>query len=959
MAYTDEYGVQYSDDKKKLIKFEPVKFEPNLFSDEMTEYSVLEGTEVIGTRAFKGNKTLKVIHLPYSIRLVESEAFSDCKIEEIHFGGSIEQWLQISWKGLISRGYRLYFNDTDLVESIIIPESISVIKESAFYYCTSLKSVIFNKNITLIERDAFNKSGLKGILSIPKSCQTIKQYAFFNCSGITRVKIPEATQSVWYGAFSACYGVQSFVVSSGNEHLYTDGIGLYSYLKESNSNAIDRSKMKLVALASGYKGKYRLHENTVSIVSDACCFASIPGGELEIAHNVEIIDGAFRSCRANIKIKVPITMRKALFQEGISSDRVETIFNYQDALITQKTPEVISHNPFRVLGVYCNASQREIQSNAARIKRFLEIGKQPSFQTDFNEVLPPIERTQEMVDKALSQISQPKEKLAFALLWFSKPRCEQHKNAEALLRNNKADEACELLLHNSGGFITMLGPYLTLSHHRSNCDFSLIDFAHIVHSYYSQKEYTDNNDNLVKLDKSLFEEICGDNFDISEDECQILLFDKLMTFVKPTHLWASANGIHFSKPVIEHLFSMSIGKNIANINSKVAAIKTVDKKDSPRILKAAKELKHKTEQDIAAIDDYLPPSDVRYISVHDALADQILQSAIDSYNHAENTSTVARDVYALMQYAGELAKGDLVKNRCEDNIKVVKKVVDELPPAGLETADKQLFAAVTRARNSSDTIEKAKELLKEAEPHLFKINLAHLTENNKDLAKHILAYFTKVSTVIANVCLNKIIEDVNSSRSNKSQQAWTIIQALNQLPLDPEFRKARYDENVDILIKNMSQGLFGIKHYKDSVSYDLIDLRPESDVWKDCKLKNDYRQYIKRFPKGAHINEAKTLQAEIERRAEEKRKLEAEQRRKREEEQHRKREIEAAEREIRRKEEQKREREEKLLNWAIGILIVFIVFEVVYLIWGWDGVTNTLIAIGVLAAWIGLSLLRG
>ena len=74
MAYTDEYGVQYSEDQKKLIKFEAKKFEANLFSEDMTEYSVLAGTEVIGTRAFKGNKTLKAIHLPYSIRLVESEA---------------------------------------------------------------------------------------------------------------------------------------------------------------------------------------------------------------------------------------------------------------------------------------------------------------------------------------------------------------------------------------------------------------------------------------------------------------------------------------------------------------------------------------------------------------------------------------------------------------------------------------------------------------------------------------------------------------------------------------------------------------------------------------------------------------------------------------------------------------------------------------------------------------------
>lgn len=932
MAYIDGYGTQFSDDKKRLIKF----------TAGLSDYSIPLGTEEIAIDAFRDNKFLKVIHMPSTIRLVKNGAFSNCKIDEIHFAGNIEQWLQISWKGILSKGYRLYFNDTDLVESIIIPESISVIKESAFYYCKSLKSVIFNKNITVIERDAFNKSGLKGILSIPKSCQTIKQYAFFNCSGITRVKIPEATQSVWYGAFSACYGVQSFVVSNGNEHLFTDGIGLYSYVKD--SNVIDKSKLKLIALASGYKGKYRLHENTVSMVSEACCFSSIPGGELEIKHKVEVTQGAFRKCNANIKIKAPITMRKALFREGISSNRIETIFEYQDALISQGVPDVISLNPFRVLGVYCNASQREIQSNAARIKRFLEIGKQPSFKTDFNDVLPPIERTQEMVDKALSQISQPKEKLAYAFLWFARPRCEQHQRAESLLRNNKADEACELLIHNCGDIRTMLGPYVSLSHHRcSNSDFTLIDLALIADSC-AQDEYTDNNDNPVKLDKSLVEEICGENFDISEEECQILLFDKLMTFVKPTHLWASANSIYFSKPVIEHLFSMSIGKNIANINVRIASIKSVDKKDSLKILKVAKELKQKTEQDIETINEYLPPSDVRFISVHDALADQILQSAIDSFNNAENTSAVARDVYALMQYAGGLAKGDLVKNRCEDNIKVVKKVVEELPPAGLEFADKQLFAAVTRARNSSDTIEQAIMLLTEAQPHLFKINLRRLTEKDADIAKRIQAYFTKVSTVIANVCLNKLIDDVNNSRTNKSYDAWKIITALNQLPLDEEFKKQRYDENVNILIKNIASGILGFRHSKNEVSYNILDIRPEATVWEQCKKENNYTHYIKRFPKGAHISEAKRLQSEIDRKTEERRKRQEEQR-----------ELDRISREEQRKREQKIEREGKFLNWIIGILFAAIVFEFIYLFWGWDGVFSTFGIIFLL----GFMVLRG
>ena len=183
-----------------------------------------------------------------------------------------------------------------------------------------------------------------------------------------------------------------------------------------------------------------------------------------------------------------------------------------------------------------------------------------------------------------------------------------------------------------------------------------------------------------------------------------------------------------------------------------------------------------------------------------------------------------------------------------------------MPPIGLEKTDKELYAIFTRARNAADTIQQASTLLKEAEPHLFKIKLQQLAEKDSVVALQIQSYFKKVSTAIANVCLNKIIEDINTSRINKNSSAWQIITALNQLPLDSDFKKKRYDENVEILLKNMSNGYQGTHHSKNEIAYDLIDLRTENEVWEDCKRKNNYNPYIQRFPNGPHIEEARELQ---------------------------------------------------------------------------------------------------
>lgn len=925
MAYEDRFGTLFSDDKKRLVRY----------TSELSDYTIPEGTEIIAANAFKDNLNLKVIHLPSTIKLVEYGAFSNCKIDDIHFAGDIEQWLQITWNDVLGKGYRLFFNKTDLVESIIIPDSISIIKHYAFYYCTSLQSVIFNKNIITIEDSAFNKSGLRGILTIPKSCKKIKYYAFFYCTGITKVKIPEATEEIWYGAFSACYGLQSFFVSPENNHLFTDAIGLYLYSKELLTNIINKNKLRLIALASGDKKKYSLHENTASISSQVCCFNSIPGGELEIPHTVSLSDEAFRECRG--VVTAPINMRKAILDQGLPNNKFKAIFVYQDALISQKTPEVILLNPFRVLGVYCNASQREIQSNATKIKRYLEIGKQPSFKTDFNEVFPPIERTQEMVDKALSQISQPRDKLAHALFWFAKPCCEQHKKAEELLHTGNCDKACELLCKNCGNYRVILTPYFYLA--KPN---ELFDYASIFYKFSLVREESQEEQKTNATEPSLKDEICDSNFNITEEECQVLFFDKLMTFVNPIHLWVCASSSYLSKNITEYLFSKSIGKNIAHINSQVATITAIDIKDTEKLLNAIQDLKQKTTTDIEIIDEFMSPSDVRYTSIHDTLSNQILQSAIDCYNHSEPPSNVAREVYALMSYANSIAKGELLKSRCEENMKIVKNVVDELPPIGLEIVDKELYAAVTRARNSADTIKQAFALLKEAEPYLIKLNSKMLTETGTDIVQQIKVYFTKVSTVIANVCLNKLIEEVNSSHENKNYEAWMVITALNQLPLDAEFKNNRYDENVTILINNIAKGIFGVRHNKNEISYGIIDIRPEQTVWLDCVSKKNYEQYIKRFPHGVHIKEAIERQSEIDRLNEERRRRQKEQR-----EQERKR------REEERIKAEKIKRKGLLLNWLIFILVVFIVFEVIYAFWGWNGVFSTL-GIIVLFFFLGL-----
>lgn len=50
---------------------------------------------------------------------------------------------------------------------------------------------------------------------------------------------------------------------------------------------------------------------------------------------------------------------------------------------------LLSHNPYRVLGVMANAPVKERVANQAKIKAFLKVGKPISFPLDLEELLPP------------------------------------------------------------------------------------------------------------------------------------------------------------------------------------------------------------------------------------------------------------------------------------------------------------------------------------------------------------------------------------------------------------------------------------------------------------------------------------------------------------------------------------------------------------------------------------------
>ena len=82
--------------------------------------------------------------------------------------------------------------------------------------------------------------------------------------------------------------------------------------------------------------------------------------------------------------------------------------------------DLIQNNPFRVLGVYSNSSQKEIVANQGRMKAFLNVGKSVDFPLDLNDLIPSILRTTESVSSANGKLTIASEQFFYGQFWFIK-----------------------------------------------------------------------------------------------------------------------------------------------------------------------------------------------------------------------------------------------------------------------------------------------------------------------------------------------------------------------------------------------------------------------------------------------------------------------------------------------------------------------------------------------------------
>ena len=116
------------------------------------------------------------------------------------------------------------FRDCKSLTSVIIPSSVTEIREYAFDGCISLKNVNIPSSVTEIGCGAFGGCSSLTSVNIPSSVTSIGTRAFWCCWFLASVKIPSSVTEIECGAFSGCHSLTSVNIPSS-----VTSIGKYAF----------------------------------------------------------------------------------------------------------------------------------------------------------------------------------------------------------------------------------------------------------------------------------------------------------------------------------------------------------------------------------------------------------------------------------------------------------------------------------------------------------------------------------------------------------------------------------------------------------------------------------------------------------------------------------------------------------------------------------------------------------
>ena len=395
--------------------------------------------------------------------------------------------------------------------------------------------------------------------------------------------------------------------------------------------------------------------------------------------------------------------------------------------------KIIQNNPYRLLGVFSNSPLKERLANNNKLKAFLKVGKEASIPLDRIEFLPHLHRTEESVSSAEAMLTLPADQIKYAQFWFIKQSPLDEVAFNHLL-NGETEKALSIWAKKD---------YVSSLQNRAICALMQSDVAEALRCFtqlYNSDEHL--RDFVIA--------VTGDDSNYSQELLTHSLLDTLCEESDVYEILPSLSDTSWK----EYVGQRTVTPLIQSIEEEITLAKKTKGEGCTVRLNAGNKLKNATRENLQTLKQLLPVDDIRYQMIADKLGIEILQCGIDYYNGADATDA-ARNAMILQKYALSIVVGKLAKDRCQGNVNILQKIIDNLPPKEVAPESAAIEQELHNYCKLPDKIEHAVTLLNNCKPHLKSIK-NKLGANN--------AFYLKISTKIAGNALHNLIEEVNEAQ---------------------------------------------------------------------------------------------------------------------------------------------------------------------------------------------------
>lgn len=366
--------------------------------------------------------------------------------------------------------------------------------------------------------------------------------------------------------------------------------------------------------------------------------------------------------------------------------------------------KLAEENPYRVLGVFANSSQKDLLANASRMSAFLRVKRQIPFSTDSIGNLSIVQRSEETVNQARAALALPTQRLQHALFWFMKSSPE---DSEALRRLEQGEHvAAETIWEEKSD--------VTARHNLILCRFLSCEGEQALRLLGCL--YAESSAELGRLvDSSL----CP----TEEDLVDIFLSE--LNRESPDSILSLA--VYVTRPVWKSKLSRymvdRLIKLIHDWKEKPSASGTVS-------LDAAKSLVMEALPILQGLESLVGIDDTTYTNLSDQVATEVLQCAIQYFNHQEAAHTVVSETLPVMELARKIARGSAVRKRCDENIFAVRRITSQLPDESLGEEGQSVYCLIREIKKQIPTVDSLNSFLREVRPYL-KILRGRLGKSNE------------------------------------------------------------------------------------------------------------------------------------------------------------------------------------------------------------------------------------